>query len=57
MELTSLCKELGALPREGGLLDQDYYHVVLMRSVLTAVNEKDQKDRKEAESKAKAHRR
>ena len=36
MELTELCQSLRVLPRAGGLLDQDYYHIVLLRAGLRA---------------------
>jgi hypothetical protein len=36
MELAELCQGLGVLPRTGGLLDQDYYHIVLLRAGLRA---------------------
>ena len=39
IELTYLCRKLGCLPGEGGLLDQDSYLVWGMRTVL-AVREK-----------------
>lgn len=31
-----LCETLGCLPRPGGLLDQDSYHIYLIHSVLAA---------------------
>lgn len=36
VELTDMCETFGVLPRAGGLLDQDYYYIVLMYAVLRA---------------------
>jgi hypothetical protein len=59
VEMTSLCKELHVLPRAGGLLDQDSYHVYGMGLVLAAFNERQQLEhrRMEAEQRTKARRR
>jgi hypothetical protein len=44
--LVSLCRQFQTLPREGGLLDQDSYHVWLMNIVLNAMHEKEEIERK-----------
>lgn len=44
IELTGLCQSLGVLPRGGGLLDQDSYHVYMMQCVLSAQAEKANRD-------------
>lgn len=44
IELGQMCQDLAVLPRAGGLFDQDYYHVILIRSALTVFAEKAQKD-------------
>ena len=36
IELTSLATRLHVLPRAGGLLDQDYYHIKLLRAGIRA---------------------
>lgn len=36
VELTSLATRLHVLPRSGGLLDQDYYHIKLLRAGILA---------------------
>lgn len=37
IEIAGLCKELGVLPRAGGLLDQDWYHVRLLKAGLYGI--------------------
>lgn len=34
IELTHLCSAFHVLPRQGGLLDQDYYHILLLNAGL-----------------------
>jgi hypothetical protein len=46
-----LCQEFRTLPRTGGILDQDSYHVWLIEHVLQAQNEKQQLE--EHKNKAK----
>jgi hypothetical protein len=53
VEMTVLCRDLGVLPRAGGLLDQDSYHVWLMQQTLTVLNEKEQKEIEQQRQKAK----
>jgi hypothetical protein len=58
VEMTVLCRELGVLPGPGGLLDQDAYHVHLLRETLHVLAEKEKQDmeRKQAEARNKAPR-
>lgn len=51
--MATMCKELGVLPRTGGLLDQNWYEYVLLRAGLNAIAEKEAKDQKDAERKQK----
>jgi len=44
IELTVLCKELHVLPKAGGLLDQDPYHIHLLKAGLSALREKAAKE-------------
>jgi|tagenome__1003787_1003787.scaffolds.fasta_scaffold20010051_2 hypothetical protein len=53
VELTTLCRDLGVLPGPGGLLDQDAYHVWLIRETLGVLNEKERQDVEKAQAKAK----
>lgn len=46
IELTNLCEQLHSLPRAGGILDQDYYHIVLIKAGLRAFNMKREADSK-----------
>lgn len=48
LELAELCQGLGVLPRAGGLLDQDYYHVVLLKAGLRGIAKKAAADSKRA---------
>lgn len=40
IELAILCRDLKVLPRAGGLLDQDSYHVWLMDKVFAAMDKR-----------------
>jgi hypothetical protein len=44
IDITTLCRELHVLPRPGGLLDQDSYHVWLIQETLAVLSEKEKKD-------------
>lgn len=46
IELTELCEALNVLPRAGGILDQDYYHIILLRAGLRAFSIKRERDSK-----------
>lgn len=46
VELTRLCQAMHVLPRAGGVLDQDSYHIYMIQTVLAAQAEKDELDRK-----------
>lgn len=48
VEIAGLCKALGVLPRSGGLLDQDWYHVALIRGALRAFDIKEERDNRAA---------
>lgn len=48
---TLLCKELGCLPGEGGLLDQNPVMVDLLTITVQAINERSQLEQKRAEAK------
>lgn len=56
VEMTTLCRELGVLPRAGGLLEQDSYHVWLMQETIAVLNEKERIDveKRTAEARSKA---
>lgn len=54
IRLTSMCRTLHCLPRPGGLLDQDWYHVALIEAGLYAMARKAEKDNKEMTSKMEA---
>lgn len=55
--MTLLCKQLHVLPRAGGLLDQDSFHVYGMNLVLAALNERQELEQKRAESEQRTRRR
>jgi hypothetical protein len=55
IEMASLCKTLHTLPRAGGLYDQDWYHVALLKAGLYAIGKKEQRDQKEQEAQIKRH--
>lgn len=42
--MAQLCKTFRCLPRPGGLLDQDWYHVELIKIGLQAMAEREQRD-------------
>lgn len=44
IEMTDMCEAFHVLPRTGGLLDQDYYHIQVMHAVLRARNIKYDRD-------------
>jgi hypothetical protein len=46
-----LGKQLKVLPRSGGLLDQDYYHILLLKAGLQAMAKKEKRDIEEAKAK------
>lgn len=50
----ALFAKYGALPHAGGVLDQNPYHLRLIRAGLRAFNLKEKKDNDEATVKAKA---
>lgn len=52
--MTNLCQSVGCLPREGGLYDQDFMHVLGMQYVMEAQEEKREQDRKSRESNRKS---
>jgi hypothetical protein len=41
-----LCKVLGALPKAGGILDQDSYHIWLLNTVYAAQTEAETRGKK-----------
>jgi hypothetical protein len=47
-ELAYFFKEGGALPGAGGLFDQDYYHMMLIKAGLAALAEKEKRESKKA---------
>ncbi len=53
VELASMCKALKVLPRPGGLLDQDWYHVKLIKAGMRAFSILEEKQAKEQQAKAK----
>lgn len=55
VELASLCKELKALPGPGGLYDQDWYHVYLLKGGLAGMHAKEERELEKAKSEAKRH--
>ena len=52
IEMTVLCRDLHVLPKTGGLLDQDSYHVWLIDKTLAVLSEKEQNDMKAEQRKA-----
>jgi hypothetical protein len=46
MELTAMCQNFNALPRAGGLLDQDAETILAMQLVMQVQQEKVEADRK-----------
>lgn len=46
IDLTNMCQELHCLPGPGGLLDQDAYHIHMMRCVIIAQREAEEIQRK-----------
>ena len=54
VDMTLLCRDLGVLPKAGGLLDQDSYHVWLIQQTLAVLNEKERLDLEKQKSQAKA---
>lgn len=55
--MTVLCRDLGVLPKAGGLLDQDSYHVWLLQETLAVLHEKERRDIEAEKAKAKARKR
>jgi len=45
MEMVDTCRLLNVLPRSGGLLDQDWIEIRLLRTVTIAYLEKEERDR------------
>ncbi len=56
LELTNLCKSFHSLPRPGGILDQDFYHIALLSAGLYGMNKLEEKKRIEAERNASRRR-
>jgi len=54
IRLTTMCRTLHCLPRPGGLLDQDWYHVALIEAGLYAMGKTAERDNKEMHSKMEA---
>lgn len=54
VEMTTLCRQLRVLPKAGGLLDQDAYHVWLIQNTLAVMNEKERIDMEREQAKARA---
>lgn len=48
VDLAGLCRALGVLPRSGGILDQDWYHIALLKAAIRAFNIKEDRDAKDA---------
>ena len=44
VDMASLCRALQVLPRSGGILDQDWYHVALLRAALRAFHIKEERE-------------
>jgi hypothetical protein len=57
INMTNLCRELHVLPRAGGLMDQDSYHVYLIQETLAVLQEKERKEVEAEKSRARAKRR
>ena len=49
IELTSLCRAFHSLPRPGGVLDQDWYHISLLNAGLHGIAKLEQKQRADME--------
>lgn len=45
IEMTALCEMFSALPKAGGLFDQDPVHIYMMREVTLAQREKQQAEK------------
>jgi hypothetical protein len=48
IDLTGMCRSLGVLPRPGGVFDQDWYHIALLKAGLRAFNLKEEQDSKKS---------
>lgn len=48
--MTNVCQALNALPKAGGVLDQDSYHIYMIQCVLAAQAEKHELEQKRARS-------
>lgn len=46
IEIAAICKEYRVLPHEGGLLDQDPYHVLMLKAYSMALGEKAERESK-----------
>jgi hypothetical protein len=53
IDMTVLCRDLHVLPKAGGLLDQDSYHVYLIQETLAVIHEKERRDMDAEKAKAK----
>lgn len=53
VELAQLCKELKVLPGPGGLYDQDWYHVYLLKGGLYGIHAKEERELEKAKAEAK----
>jgi len=51
IDLAVMCKMLKVLPRAGGLLDQDAYHIRLIRAGLNALAERERLEIERAKKK------
>lgn len=54
VEMTLLCRDLGVLPKAGGLLDQDSYHVWLIQQTLAVLAKKEKQDLDKAKQEARS---
>ena len=54
IDLTALATRLHVLPQAGGLLDQDYYYIKLLRAGIRAFEKKEEQEYKKAKSDAKS---
>lgn len=54
VELTQFCKAFHVLPRAGGVLDQDYYIITLLRAGLRAFDKKEQIEVENARREARS---
>lgn len=50
INITNMCQALSALPRAGGLFDQDSYVIYLMQQVLVAQAERAELDYKKSQA-------